>query len=100
MSTISSVGFSALGPLFCFYKAAKPVKKAICGDHCPNSFQRLLNSILGEAQTRASKTGRQAIEAVAWGVSGLFFAAISWSSVDFDKVFIPSVSNFFNYPKS
>lgn len=85
-------GLSALGSLGCLFKTAETVTKAIKGDGQPTSFQRLLNKTFGEAETKASETGRQALEALAWGAAGLLLAGVSWSCVD-SEVNVPDFSS-------
>ncbi len=89
-------GLSALGSLGCLFNTASVVTKAIKGDGQPTSFQRLLNNTFGEAQTKASETGRQALEAVAWGASALLLAGISWTCVDTSELSFPSFPNLFS----
>lgn len=102
MVSMSNIGFnlagglSALGSLGCLFNTASVVTKAIKGDGQPTSFQRLLNNTFGEAQTKASETGRQALEAVAWGASALLLAGISWTCVDTSELSFPSFSDLFS----
>lgn len=85
-------GLSAAGAAGCLYKSGQSMTKALGGKKVavPTSFQRGLDSVFGQAGSKASIFARQALEAAAWAVPAVLLANVSAQSLDPKGEYLPS----------